>query len=279
MILYLLLQIPQGAKTAFDKKTHRRVWQRTNRITYTYYAAHFLEHRSPDEVAADVLAHLERTQQMMYQAWGQAEWNNQAGYRIGDSNENIQRRLAAGFGEARFQDIRNNLLGDLVGDERTLTMELLGRQVLTEIYRQLLVGVTSELWVDYLTQMEALRVSIGLEAYAQRDPLVQYKNRAFGLFQELVSNMRLGVVSRMFTYQPRSSAVAQATTTPADAGQVEASPSVVEGNGKKVADHDMEKEMIPEDAVASATSDQPGTATSQATGRSGDGKRKRRRHR
>jgi hypothetical protein len=37
--------------------------------------------------------------------------------------------------------------------------------------------------------------------------------------------------------------------------------------------------MIPEDAVASATSDQPGTATSQATGRSGDGKRKRRRHR
>ncbi len=51
--------------------------------------------------------------------------------------------------------------------------------------------------------MEALRVSIGLEAYAQRDPLVQYKNRAFELFQQLLSNVRLGVISRMYTYRPR----------------------------------------------------------------------------
>ena len=61
----------------------------------------------------------------------------------------------------------------------------------------------AELWVDYLTQMESLRISIGLEAYAQRDPLVQYKNKAFEFFQELLANMRLGVVSRMFTYRPR----------------------------------------------------------------------------
>ena len=39
------------------------------------------------------------------------------------------------------------------------------------------------LWVDYLTQVEALRVSIGLEAYAQRDPLVQYKGKASEMFQ------------------------------------------------------------------------------------------------
>jgi len=39
--------------------------------------------------------------------------------------------------------------------------------------------------VEYLTQMEALRVSIGLEAYGQRDPLVQYKSKAFELFQTL----------------------------------------------------------------------------------------------
>jgi preprotein translocase subunit SecA len=67
----------------------------------------------------------------------------------------------------------------------------------------LLLGVITELWVDYLTQMEALRISIGLEAYAQRDPLVQYKNQAFELYQELLSNMRLGVISRMYTYRPR----------------------------------------------------------------------------
>jgi preprotein translocase subunit SecA len=35
------------------------------------------------------------------------------------------------------------------------------------------------------------------------DPLVQYKTKASGLFQELLSNMRLGVITRMFTYRPR----------------------------------------------------------------------------
>jgi preprotein translocase subunit SecA len=79
----------------------------------------------------------------------------------------------------------------------------LGRQALTIIYRQLMLAVITELWVEYLTQMEALRVSIGLEAYAQRDPLVQYKNKASELFQELLANMRSGVISRMFTYRPR----------------------------------------------------------------------------
>jgi preprotein translocase subunit SecA len=52
--------------------------------------------------------------------------------------------------------------------------------------------------VEYLTQMEALRTSVGLEAYAQRDPLVQYKSSAFDLFQALMQEVRSGVVSRLF---------------------------------------------------------------------------------
>jgi preprotein translocase subunit SecA len=82
-------------------------------------------------------------------------------------------------------------------------MDELGRRSLTEVYRQLLLGVITELWVDYLTQMEALRVSIGLEAYGQRDPLVQYKTKASELFQNLLKDMRSGVISRMFIYRPR----------------------------------------------------------------------------
>jgi preprotein translocase subunit SecA len=80
---------------------------------------------------------------------------------------------------------------------------VLGRRPLTEIYRQLLLAVITELWVDYLTQMEGLRTAIGLEAYAQRDPLVQYKSRASELFQNLLRDMRTGVIARMFTYRPR----------------------------------------------------------------------------
>jgi len=66
--------------------------------------------------------------------------------------------------------------------------------------RPLILSAITGRWMDYLTQMEALRVSIGLEAYAQRDPLVEYKSRASELFQELLVNIRQTTVAHMFTY-------------------------------------------------------------------------------
>jgi preprotein translocase subunit SecA len=78
-----------------------------------------------------------------------------------------------------------------------------GRQVLNQVHRQLLLQAITEQWVDYLTRVEALRVSIGLEAYAQRDPLVQYKTQASQMFQGLLSDIRSLVISRVFAYQPR----------------------------------------------------------------------------
>ena len=59
-----------------------------------------------------------------------------------------------------------------------MVQDILGWFDQNEATRQLLLSVISDLWVDYLTRVEALRVSIGLEAYAQQDPLVQYKGRA-----------------------------------------------------------------------------------------------------
>ena len=73
----------------------------------------------------------------------------------------------------------------------------LGSLILSLAYRGLILAVGDRLWVDYLTQMEALRTSIGLEAYGQRDPLVQYKSRAFDMFTQLLDEIRAGVVSRL----------------------------------------------------------------------------------
>jgi preprotein translocase subunit SecA len=74
-----------------------------------------------------------------------------------------------------------------------------------------LLNAITEQWVEYLTKVEALRVSIGLEAYAQRDPLVQYKGQASQMFQNLMGDIRAGVIGRIFLYQPRPAAV---TVTP-----------------------------------------------------------------
>ena len=102
----------------------------------------------------------------------------------------------------------------------------LGWHLMNEIYRQLLLSVISELWVDYLTQVESLRVSIGLEAYAQKDPLVQYKGKASELFSKLLSDIRTGVISRMFVYRPRVAGSVQL-----ERGKEEAQPAP--GNGKQ----------------------------------------------
>jgi len=51
-----------------------------------------------------------------------------------------------------------------------------------------------------------LRVSVGLEAYAQADPLVKYKSQASEMFQSLLGDVRAAVIGRIFLYQPRAAA-------------------------------------------------------------------------
>jgi preprotein translocase subunit SecA len=97
----------------------------------------------------------------------------------------------------------------------------------------LLLRAITEQWVEYLTRVEALRVSIGLEAYAQRDPLVQYKTQASQMFQGLLADIRSLVISRIFASRPRR---IQLTLT--DSGESPATPQTpakgqVQQSGKK----------------------------------------------
>jgi preprotein translocase subunit SecA len=216
-ILYnLLLLLPQGTRATFDKKTHRRIWQRTTRLTYVYEAARYIENREPEFVTEEVLEHLENAQEAMRRAWGMVELTRLSATPLVELGDTTRSGLQNAIGEERASQMKERTLGDLPGEIMPIVVDELGRQALTEIYRQLILGVITELWVDYLTQMEALRISIGLEAYAQRDPLVQYKNRAFELFQNLLSDMRMGVVTRMFTYRPRDLSSVQASTSRGD---------------------------------------------------------------
>jgi preprotein translocase subunit SecA len=103
------------------------------------------------------------------------------------------------FGESRL----NEAASALSESDRVLLVESIGKYVLNEVHRGLLLSAFSELWVEYLTKVEALRISIGLEAYAQRDPLVQYKGRASEMFQQLLEDVRGLVIGRAFSARPR----------------------------------------------------------------------------
>ncbi|MGC9335142.1 MAG: hypothetical protein ACP5JJ_13400, partial [Anaerolineae bacterium] len=96
--------------------------------------------------------------------------------------------------EASFQD--------LPSEEQAQLSAYLGRRIMGRIERRVLLHTISRLWIDYLTDIEDLRRGIGLEAYGQRDPLVEYKRRAFELFAELGDNIRRTVVRSLFRQPP-----------------------------------------------------------------------------
>lgn len=272
-IIQLLTILPQGTRMAFDKRTHRRMTERTHRLTYTYYAASLLGNRAAEDETEDILKHLEGAQEMLRLGWGMAEWARLSDQALSSLDERLQTRLVELLGEARFAQAAGAPLSALQGDERQKALRALGSQALSEIYRPLLVGVIGELWVDYLTQMEGLRVSIGLEAYAQRDPLVQYKNRAFGLFQDLMENMRTSVVTRMFTYRPRDLNTAQSVSTRGEkTAAANALPDI------EPSPQSSEPGEIEEDENESAEpAETPNITTSQTSRAPGEKKKRRRR--
>jgi preprotein translocase subunit SecA len=193
----LIMNLSQGARTVFDQKTHRQVKQVFNRFAYIFLIAKLLEGRDAGQVIDEVLEHLENAQEALQMAWGEREYSRIA--------SNAQR--LADFGDAAKQAFGEERLNETVASlgesDREALIEAIGKYVLNEVHRQLLLGATSELWVEYLTRIEALRVSIGLEAYAQRDPLVQYKGRASEMFSQLVEDIRGLVIGRVFAYRPR----------------------------------------------------------------------------
>jgi len=56
-------------------------------------------------------------------------------------------------------------------------------------------------WVHYLTTMEQLKEGIGMQAFGQKDPLIEYKKEAFEMFQELTGSIQVDTVSMLFRVQ------------------------------------------------------------------------------
>jgi len=64
--------------------------------------------------------------------------------------------------------------------------------------RAIILGAIDRLWQEHLYGMDSLRASIGLRAYGQRDPLIEYKSEAFKMFEELMLNIKSETCSNIF---------------------------------------------------------------------------------
>ena len=222
-VIDLLLNMSVGERMAIDSRTHQRVMRRVMLFNFIYLAARLLQDRPTAEITGEILEHLELTMGKLESVWGKIEFER---FRLSGTTARsldpvVQRSISQVIGEEAFSELVDTPPDSIPEEAQVTIAEQLGSRVQNQIYRHILLTVISELWVDYLTRVDALRVSVGLEAFAQRDPLVQYKGQASELFKNLLSDIRAGVISKMFLYQPRR---AGSQTTDRNAVQAAAAP-------------------------------------------------------
>ena len=103
---------------------------------------------------------------------------------------------------------------------------------LVRLERHMIIQSIDEHWQEYLRSMDSLRESVGLQAYGQRDPLIEYKREAYHLFMDLMDRIYEEISTAMFrsatsveaieeffksisgarvSHNPQASALAQAT--------------------------------------------------------------------
>ncbi len=71
-------------------------------------------------------------------------------------------------------------------------------ETLKSIERYTILSAIDRLWQEHLYAMDALRNSIGLRAYGQKDPLIEYKAEAYTIFQELMVNIKGEIFHNLF---------------------------------------------------------------------------------
>ena len=71
-------------------------------------------------------------------------------------------------------------------------------EAIRELERVILLKVIDRKWMDHIDDMEQLRQGIGLQAYGQRDPLVEYKSSGYQMFEEMIQNIKEETVRLLF---------------------------------------------------------------------------------
>ncbi len=76
--------------------------------------------------------------------------------------------------------------------------EELGTETMRDLERFILLRVVDSKWMDHLDAMDQLRTGIGLRAYGQKDPLVEYKFEAYNMFQQMIDAIQEDVVRYLY---------------------------------------------------------------------------------
>jgi preprotein translocase subunit SecA len=99
------------------------------------------------------------------------------------------------------QELREKLL-EITHETYVRREEVFGTDAMREIERRVLLAVIDDKWRDHLYEVDQLKAGIGLRAYAQKDPLLEYKHEAFTMFEELMEQLERDTARYLFRVMP-----------------------------------------------------------------------------
>ena len=82
--------------------------------------------------------------------------------------------------------------------------ELFGEEVYAEVQRSVLLRSVDRHWMEHIDVMDDLKESIGLQSYAQRDPVTEYRLQGADMFDEMVADIRSETVRMILSVVPRT---------------------------------------------------------------------------
>ena len=85
--------------------------------------------------------------------------------------------------------------------------ELFGAEIFREVERSVLLQTVDRHWMEHIDTMDDLKGSVGLQAYAQRDPVNEYRLQGFEMFEEMVADIRAEMMRILLSAVPRTQAV------------------------------------------------------------------------
>ena len=145
--------------------------------------------------------------------------------------------------------------------------EELGEDLMRQIERLLMLRVIDNRWVRHLTDLDELREGIGLRAFGQRNPLVEYKREAFAAFEQLLTDVQSDVANLVLNTQVQSREAAprplrymgasggsagSTRSAPVRRSKVGRNDPCPCGSGKKYKACCLRKGLTPEEAAAEA---------------------------
>ena len=113
-------------------------------------------------------------------------------------------------------DIRDELL-KIAYEKYNSQREIFGEQM-SELERVIMLRVVDTLWMDHLDEMEQIKREIGLRAYGQHDPVVEYRTVASELYDGLLESIKRDTVKYVLSAMPRIEIKREQVAKPIDTG-------------------------------------------------------------